>query len=74
MTLEEIKAAVEAGKTVHWANRGYRVHKDRLGQYLIIFARNGSTIGLTNRAGTRLNGDETAFFIGASHETTGPSS
>ena len=74
MTLEEIKAAVEAGQTVHWANRGYRVHRDRLGQYLIMHHRSGSTIGLTNRAGTRLNGDEAAFFIAASHETTGPPS
>ena len=35
MTLEEINAAVDAGQTVHWANTGYVVHKDRLGQYLI---------------------------------------
>jgi hypothetical protein len=36
MTLEDIKAAVDAGQTVHWANTGYIVHKDRLGQYLIM--------------------------------------
>lgn len=57
MTLEEIKAAIDAGQTVHWANTGYRVHKDSLGQYLITFEANGSTIGLTDRRGQRLNGE-----------------
>lgn len=63
MTLEEIKSAVHAGQTVHWANTGYRVHKDSLGQYLITFESNGSTIGLTGRSGQRLNGDEAEFFV-----------
>ena len=49
MTLEDIKAAVDAGQTVHWANTGYVVHKDRLGQYLITYLPNGSCIGLTDR-------------------------
>ncbi len=31
MTLDDIKAAVDAGQTVHWANIGYVVHKDWLG-------------------------------------------
>jgi len=63
MNLAEIKAAVDAGKAVHWANEGYRVHRDRLGQYLITFVRNGSTIGLTDRSGYRLNGAEADLFI-----------
>ena len=63
MTLEEIKAAIDAGRTVHRANTGYRVHKDSLGQYLITFEPNGSTIGLTDRSGQRLNGEEAEFFI-----------
>ncbi|SMY09875.1 hypothetical protein [Flavimaricola marinus] len=63
MTLDEIKAAVDAGQTVHWANTGYVVHKDRLGQYLIIYQPNGSCIGLTDREGHRLNGKEAEFFI-----------
>ncbi len=63
MTLEEIKAAIDAGQTVHWANTGYRVHKDRLGQYLITFEPNGSTIGLTGMSEQRLNGEEAEFFI-----------
>src|SRR6056297_891151 len=68
MTLEDIKAAVDAGQTVHWVNTGYVVHKDRLGQYLITYLPNGSCIGLTDRGGQRLNGDEAEFFIAESEE------
>ncbi|WCE68744.1 hypothetical protein PL335_17470 (plasmid) [Sulfitobacter faviae] len=63
MTLDDIKAAVDAGQTVHWANTGYVVHKDRLGQYLITYVPNGSCIGLTDRGGHQLNGKEAEFFI-----------
>ncbi|MEL7107487.1 MAG: hypothetical protein AAGM21_16315 [Pseudomonadota bacterium] len=63
MTLDEIKAAIDAGQTVHWANTGYIVHRDRLGQYLISYLPNGSCIGLTDREGQRLNGKEAEFFI-----------
>ncbi len=63
MTLDEIKAAVDAGKSVHWFNEGYIVHKDDLGQYFITFAQNASSIGLTNQAGNRLNGKEHEFFV-----------
>ncbi|WP_136443694.1 hypothetical protein [Pacificoceanicola onchidii] len=72
MTLEEIKAALDADQTVHWANTGYRVHKDTLGQYLITFLPNGSTIGLTDRSGQRLNGDEAEFFIAKLEDCNGP--
>jgi len=68
MTIDEIKAAVDAGQTVHWANTGYVVHKDRLGQYLITYVPNGSCIGLTDRSGQRLNGDEAEFFIALSED------
>ena len=69
MTLGEIKAAIDAGQTVHWANIGYVVHKDRLGQYLITYLLNGSCIGLTDRDGQRLNGKEAEFFIARSKDT-----
>ena len=68
MTLEDIKAAVDSGQTVHWANTGYRVHRDDLGQYLITFLPNSSSIGLTDLCGQRLNGDEAEFFIAESEE------
>ena len=69
MTLEEIKAAIAACQTVHWANIGYVVHKDRLGQYLITYVPNGSCIGLTDRSGHRLNGDEAEFFVTRSEDS-----
>jgi hypothetical protein len=69
MTLNEIKVAVDAGQTVHWANTGYVVHKDRLGQYLITYLLNGSCIGLTDRDGQRLNGKEAEFFIARSKDS-----
>ncbi|MCZ4258929.1 hypothetical protein O4H53_25585 [Sulfitobacter sp. G21635-S1] len=69
MTLEDIKAAVDAEQTVHWANTGYIVRKDRLGQYLITYVPNGSCIGLTDRGGQRLNGKEAEFFIARSKDS-----
>jgi len=63
MNINEIKTAVDAGKTMRWVNTGYVVRKDGLGQYLIVYLPNGSAIGLTNRAGTQLNGAEGEFFI-----------
>jgi hypothetical protein len=68
MILEEIKAAVDAGNCVHWNNAGYVVKRDRLGQYLITFARNGSAIGLTNQDGSRVNGQPEEFFIADGRE------
>ena len=43
------------------------VRKDTLGQYLIVFESNGSAIGLTDRSGGRLNGQEEEFFL-ADHD------
>ena len=63
MNINDIKTAVDTGKMVNWANTGYVVRKDGLGQYLIVYLPNGSAIGLTNRAGTQLNGAEGEFFI-----------
>lgn len=68
MTMNEIKAAVDAGNCVYWVNSGYVVTRDGLGQYLITFTRNGSAIGLTSRNGTRLNGKPDEFFIAESVE------
>ena len=63
MNIAEIKTAVDAGTSVHWSNEGYVVRKDSLGQYLIVFEHNGSAIGLTDRSGGRLNGQEEEFFL-----------
>jgi hypothetical protein len=63
MNLEEIKAAVEAGKTVHWKSRIYQVIKDSIGQWLIICTPNKACWGLTWRDGVTVNGEPEDFFI-----------
>ena len=64
MTLSEIKEAVEAGKTVYWANKAYTVIKDCIGQWLILCSLNQHCIGLTWRDNTTMNGKPEEFFIG----------
>ena len=63
MNIKQIKAAVDAGQTVHWSNVGYIVKRDSLGEYLITFQPTGFCIGLTNRAGDKLNAFPKQFFI-----------
>lgn len=62
MTLEEIKAAVDAGLTVCWANRSYVVELAPVG-YVIRCTANDNVIGLTWRDGVTLNGRAEEFFI-----------
>ncbi len=62
MTLQEIKQAIEEGKTVCWANKGYRVIKAANGEYLIVFLADKNIIGLTWNDGVTLNGQEHEFF------------
>jgi len=70
MTLQEIKNAVESGKTVHWATKAYTVLKDQLRdgthQWLIAYnygQRDANYIGLTWRDGVTVNGRPEQFFI-----------
>ena len=63
MTLEEIKAAVEAGHVVHWHNSAYKVVKDNLGQWMVKCTDNGHCIGLTFSDGVTLNGKPEEFFM-----------
>lgn len=62
MNLQEIKEAIDKGKTVHWGNDSYTVIKDRIGQYLIKHV-NGHCIGLTWSDNVTLNGNESDFYI-----------
>jgi hypothetical protein len=71
MTLQEIKNAVESGKTVHWATKAYTVLKDQLRdgthQWLIAYLHgtaNANYVGLTCMDGTTVNGRPEQFFIG----------
>ena len=63
MTVEEIKKAVDDGKTVHWASDIYNVIKDDIGQYLIKCELNDHCIGLTWLDGVTMNGAEDEFFL-----------
>jgi len=65
MNLQEIKAAVEAGETVHWVNQQYVVIKDTLGRFLIKCLTNDSCNGLTWTDGQTLNGKESQFYKAA---------
>lgn len=76
MTLEEIKKAVDEGKTVYCGNRNYMVvpyHKN-MGSYAIRCLSNRHMIGLTWADNVTLNAKEDDFFIGdlplASQSTT----
>jgi hypothetical protein len=62
MKLKEIKKAVDCGREVFWDNKGYRVVKDNIGQYLIKHEA-GNCIGLTHTDGRILNGKEEEFFM-----------
>jgi hypothetical protein len=63
MTLEQIKGAIALGLSVKWANDGYDVIQDSIGQYLIKCRHNGHCIGLTHSNGVTLNGDEAQFYV-----------
>lgn len=67
MTLNEIKAAVDAGKHVFWSNFNYEVIKSS-DEYLIHSKCNNHYIGLTWRDGTTLNGREDEFFVYQTNE------
>ena len=62
MNIQEIKDAVDTGKTVNWSSLMYVVIKGKSG-YLIKCISNDSCVGLTNLAGDELNGDEKDFSI-----------
>lgn len=44
-TQKEIENLVSEGRKVYWKNTGYKVIKDNLGQYLIVF-HSGDCVGL----------------------------
>lgn len=61
MNLQEIKAAVLAGHTVHWMNEGYRVITDG-SAWWVVFLSNNSCVGLTLDDGETLIGYEINYF------------
>lgn len=70
LTLQEIKDAVDAGKTVHWVNSAYTVVKDNFDRYLISFKPKDQCenyIGLTHADGVTLNGFMHNFYLEEEH-------
>ena len=63
MTLDQIKAAVEAGKTVYVGTTAYEVIKDKIGQWLIVCTFSDYCIGLTWRDGVTMNDKPDRFFL-----------
>lgn len=63
MNLQEIKSAVDDGKSVKWANAAYDVVRDSHGQYLVVCNLNQYTIGLTWLDGETLNGKPEQFYV-----------
>lgn len=51
LTLEQAKAALDAGLDVRWQNGAYICTKDQLGQYLCTYRWNDSTVSLDSWAG-----------------------
>ncbi|HEY9490327.1 MAG TPA: hypothetical protein VIQ51_18450 [Chryseosolibacter sp.] len=68
MNLQEIKAAVNSGKTVCWNTGEYEVRKwesktTLAEHWTIVCTSNNHAIGLTWADGVTLNGNEKDFFI-----------
>lgn len=66
MDLEQIKAAVNAGKKVCHKTDAYTVIRDLLGQYMIAYrpeTRDANYIMLTWRDGVTMNGKPEDFYI-----------
>ena len=71
MELAEVKTAVLAGKTVHWASSAYVVTHagdDAHRGFCIVCIHNDSAIGLTWRDGVTMNGDAEDFYVAGADE------
>jgi len=66
MTLQDIKAAVLAGNTVHWSTTAYAVkYSERADDFNIVYTPDGNCIGLTHQDGVTMNGKPEEFFLAA---------
>ena len=74
MTLEQIKAAVDAGLKVCWVNGIYAVRHNALSGYSIVYDEGGAkenSIGLTWQDGQTLNGTPEQFYVHSSNISYG---
>lgn len=65
---QDIRNAVNAGKTVYWKWTRYKVIKDKMGQWFIQDNYNGTCIGLTWTDGITLNGEVEDFLLRGNYE------
>ena len=65
MTLDQIKAAVDAGKKVFHQSEAYEVRKWKGGEYVIVCTFNDYAIGLTWQDGVTMNGKPEQFYMAA---------
>ena len=63
MKLQEIKDAVNNGKTVHWANEGYKVKRWQGDHWVVVCTHNDHAVGLTRVDGITMTHNEAEFFI-----------
>jgi|688.fasta_scaffold00954_5 hypothetical protein len=70
MKLQEIQAAVLAGKTVHWKTEAYEVVCDSVGQWLIVCRSTKGCWGLTWTDNTTMNGKPEEFFVAGVTQVT----
>ena len=64
-TLNDVTAAVDAGKKVYWSNDQYTVHKDLIGTYLITFrpwSKNPGSVGLFHMNGVDSDYNPADFY------------
>ena len=60
--INKIKYLVDNGVECFSVNDGYKIIKDKIGQYLVKFTPNGYCFGLTNQAGDHLNVEEVYYY------------
>jgi hypothetical protein len=71
MTLEEIKLAVESGKTVCWMNDYYQVRKEKrftgepTGDFIVVYIPNDHTVGLTSKDGKLIEREDDFYILGS---------
>ncbi len=67
MNKQQIIAAVNSGKTVHWGNTAYivkrSVYDDGTHDYIILCTLNDSCVGLTDIYGVLIENEEDFFTI-----------
>lgn len=63
MTLAQIKAAVNAGKSVHWQNNSYRIGVVNSHWYIEYIYGGSNIVGLVNHLGELME-DESTFYVG----------